>query len=250
MGRITKIEEKLASLVEKPFRNRNGFDPLSIEISLKRLIEQKRKNILGRIVIPNSFSIIIDEYSYDEYEPFFDSLKASLERSLNAWIKEKGYEFHSRVAFRIKKGSLENRCFDIFAGYRRENVASPPYSPLLYNPPAPRLTKEGTGGLSINVTKALIGELIDKSTGEVFDIHEGENIIGRAEDCDITIYDPTVSEMHACIYSKHGRFILEDIGSRNGTRVNYEKVNKKVLADNNSIKLGDTELLFLMKKDD
>jgi hypothetical protein len=53
MGIITRIEDKLGNLVENPFRTRSGVDLLGIEICLKRLMELKRRNIFGKVVVPN-----------------------------------------------------------------------------------------------------------------------------------------------------------------------------------------------------
>jgi pSer/pThr/pTyr-binding forkhead associated (FHA) protein len=46
------------------------------------------------------------------------------------------------------------------------------------------------------------------------------NLLGRAGDNTIAIDDPTVSSHHARMSFRSGQWILEDLGSRNGTRVN------------------------------
>jgi hypothetical protein len=46
------------------------------------------------------------------------------------------------------------------------------------------------------------------------------NLLGRAEDNTIRVDDVTVSSHHARVSFRSGQWILEDIGSRNGTRVN------------------------------
>lgn len=46
------------------------------------------------------------------------------------------------------------------------------------------------------------------------------SLFGRAADNTIRIDDPTVSQHHARIAFQSGQWILEDLGSRNGTRVN------------------------------
>jgi hypothetical protein len=252
MGRISRIEEKLASLVEKPFRVNNKLDPMHIEIVLKRLAEQKKKDILGKFIIPNSFSIVIDADIYDEHTPFLDSLRDSLKMSIGAWIREKGYEVVNEITFQFKKGSLDKTSFDVFAYYsnekNRKNSSSS--TPPPFNSSSPLQEKESEEGLSgvQKKPKGLIGELTDTRTGEVFDIFKEEIIIGRSLDCDVMIEDLTVSEIHAYVYSKQGKIILEDLGSKNGTRVNYEKVSNKVLTDEDRIIVGSTELIFRHKR--
>src|SRR3989304_8157162 len=133
MGRITKIEEKLAILVEKPFLNRNVFDPLNIEIGIKKQIEKEKKNVLGTIMIPNKFTVIISERVYGEYEPFIEIFRKSLQTSLRQWIKEKGYESVHELIVQFKKGTIGHEIFDVIAFYDQGNggtssIASPSLS--------------------------------------------------------------------------------------------------------------------------
>jgi hypothetical protein len=48
--------------------------------------------------------------------------------------------------------------------------------------------------------------------------------IGRAKDCDCVLTDPTVSRHHAELRRDGERWLLRDLGSRNGTRVNGMRV--------------------------
>jgi hypothetical protein len=74
---------------------------------------------------------------------------------------------------------------------------------------------------------------------------EGDTIIGRSEECDVTIFDPSVSRRHARVRIADGRVILEDLGSRNGCRVNGTHVKRPVdLSDGDRIRLGTQELVF------
>jgi ABC-type multidrug transport system ATPase subunit len=69
-------------------------------------------------------------------------------------------------------------------------------------------------------------------------------IIGRA-DADIVISDSYISSRHAQIKELNENWIIEDIGSRNGTFVNDERITCAVqLKPNDKIQLGSTILLF------
>jgi pSer/pThr/pTyr-binding forkhead associated (FHA) protein len=66
-----------------------------------------------------------------------------------------------------------------------------------------------------------------------------ENIIGRAAENTIPIVDETVSTRHARLAFYKGQWLLEDLGSRNGTQVNDIPVNgPMVLTDGDRIQLG------------
>jgi hypothetical protein len=44
--------------------------------------------------------------------------------------------------------------------------------------------------------------------------------LGRSRECDCVLADPSVSRRHAELRRDGGRWLLRDLGSRNGTRVN------------------------------
>jgi serine phosphatase RsbU (regulator of sigma subunit) len=79
-----------------------------------------------------------------------------------------------------------------------------------------------------------------------YELKEGQNPIGRLPDNPISIIHPTVSGRHAVIHAQGGEFVLEDIGSRNGTFVNQQRVVGRVkLNHNDAIRFGDLNAFFL-----
>lgn len=72
-----------------------------------------------------------------------------------------------------------------------------------------------------------------------------ETKIGRASTNDIVIDVNQVSRVHASIMVGPAFVTLKDLGSRNGTFVNGVKVESLVLANGDSIKIGECEMRFL-----
>jgi uncharacterized Zn finger protein (UPF0148 family) len=78
-----------------------------------------------------------------------------------------------------------------------------------------------------------------------FDIHPGETILGRSPDCHVTIEDPLVSRQHAKVILQGDEVFLEDLGSRNGLRINNRTIKGTVrLSDGDRIRIGTQELVF------
>ena len=50
-------------------------------------------------------------------------------------------------------------------------------------------------------------------------------VIGRSMGCDLTLSDPTVSRWHAELVRDGERWVVRDMGSTNGTRVNGDVVS-------------------------
>jgi len=60
--------------------------------------------------------------------------------------------------------------------------------------------------------------------GERWTLDEEYTTIGRSNDCDVVLPDRQVSRQHAGIERDDGGYLLHDLGSKNGTFVNGEKV--------------------------
>lgn len=79
-------------------------------------------------------------------------------------------------------------------------------------------------------------------------LQKDENAIGRQNSCEIELADDSVSREHALIKRMEQDWELTDSGSRNGLRVNGQKVKNRVLCDGDLITIGDYELIFVVNK--
>lgn len=69
--------------------------------------------------------------------------------------------------------------------------------------------------------------------------------IGRAGDCQIVIDDTYASQQHARVREDNGGFVVEDLGSTNGTYVNGRKISYPLeLRHGDRIKIGKTVFEF------
>lgn len=75
------------------------------------------------------------------------------------------------------------------------------------------------------------------------DVGEGDLVVGRAADCDLTLDDPYLSRHHARLRLTDGSARVEDLGSANGTLVNGSRVESAVeVAEDDVVRMSDTEL--------
>ncbi len=67
-------------------------------------------------------------------------------------------------------------------------------------------------------------------------------VIGRGRGADVVIADSTISRAHLAIgYDAEG-FFMQDLGSRNGTRVNGQPEPRARLSDGDRLQLGKLQL--------
>ena len=77
-----------------------------------------------------------------------------------------------------------------------------------------------------------------------------ETIIGRNPSTDITLLDEGISREHAIVSLDEatGEYVLEDLQSTNGTKVNGKRVRSATLADGDEIEVGHTKFKFVLNE--
>jgi adenylate cyclase len=79
------------------------------------------------------------------------------------------------------------------------------------------------------------GELVPVGGGDVIPLLRDRLTLGRRESCDISLRFPNVSGRHCELYFGDGIWHLRDLGSTNGTKVNGQRVQDRVLRPGDEI---------------
>ncbi|MEJ7590042.1 MAG: FHA domain-containing protein [Planctomycetaceae bacterium] len=77
--------------------------------------------------------------------------------------------------------------------------------------------------------RRFLGKLVPCGGGDPIPLLESPLLVGRRSACDITLKFPDVSSRHCTLTYEEGFWVVDDCGSRNGVRVNGERVERKVL---------------------
>src|SRR6266581_2132452 len=79
-------------------------------------------------------------------------------------------------------------------------------------------------------------------------VFEGPSVVlGRAGGgADVEVADPEMSRSHAAIDCHGARFVLRDLGSRNGTFLGAERIQSRELEDRAEFRLGGTRFMLLV----
>ena len=77
---------------------------------------------------------------------------------------------------------------------------------------------------------------VTPAEGETFvrEVEADSQVIGRSTKCDVSIPDRFLSRRHARLYKKNDQWLIEDLGSRNGTFVNGTRIGRP-----EQVKMGD-----------
>ncbi|MGH2819063.1 MAG: FHA domain-containing protein FhaB/FipA [Actinomycetota bacterium] len=110
-------------------------------------------------------------------------------------------------------------------------AAAAPAAPTPSRPPSRRAKK---------TPKRLAVIEGDVLRGKSFDLKD-EIIIGRADKCHLKLDDSYVSQVHARIFANDEAYMVEDLGSTNGTYLNRNRVTSATeLQRGDRVKIGKT----------
>jgi serine phosphatase RsbU (regulator of sigma subunit)/pSer/pThr/pTyr-binding forkhead associated (FHA) protein len=87
---------------------------------------------------------------------------------------------------------------------------------------------------------------IQPAQGDSFDftVEKSPTFVGRSADCELTLSDRFLSRRHARIFRDGETWMIEDLGSRNGTDVDERKISEPTqLRDGNLIRLSGTLMI-------
>ncbi len=77
-----------------------------------------------------------------------------------------------------------------------------------------------------------------------FPLNRDRIIIGREVSCDVMLNNNSVSRTHSEIVRLAEGYLLKDLGSRNGTFVNGQRIEETLLQDGDTVTIGDVILKF------
>lgn len=214
---IARFEERLERGVEGFFGRvfRSGLRPVELGRKLEREIDHRRTvGVGGRTIVPNSFTFTLSSADRDQLADMVDRLRSDLADAAREHARDEGYRFTGpvEVIFDSDEG-LTAGLFRLDARFRAAEGGA------------------GTGVLVLpDGTRVPLGEYAVS--------------IGRGADSVIVLGDPNVSRRHAEVRPRGDGYVVVDLGSTNGTRVNGALVSERPLADGDVLSFGATHLRF------
>lgn len=74
--------------------------------------------------------------------------------------------------------------------------------------------------------------------GQTVILSDGSTLYGREEDCDVFLDDITVSRKHCAFELEDDAVTIKDLGSTNGTYVNSQAIETKLLEAGDVVQIG------------
>ena len=213
---LQQFERRLERLVEGVFAKafRSGVQPVEIGRRLRREMDQHRSIGVRGTIVPNHFAVALSPTDHENFQSFADSLTRDLADYAREHAREEQYTFVGPV--------LVELTLDPGLGAGQFLVSAS--------------IEESTGGGSV-------GSLV-LADGRRIGLGDEPVTIGRLPECEVPVNDPNVSRRHAEVRRQGADYVVVDLGSTNGTRVNGAGVRERRLADGDEISVGNTTLRF------
>ena len=94
------------------------------------------------------------------------------------------------------------------------------------------------------MSRARLVAMTGPLAGSTFPVGDSGATIGRGTGCDVVLADATVSRRHCVVRPDGDEFVIEELGSRHGTRVGCEPVMLRTLRHGDRIHVGQCTLAF------
>lgn len=248
MNAIQRLERLLQRSIERPFTRLAGsqLQPVEIARALAKELVINRRVGVGRIYAPNWFQAQLSEQDFRQCEPFLRQLEQEIGQDLIHQAQRRKYEFVGAVVVELL-ANAELRRGDILASAEIRQTEDTQRPRVQGAPSVARTSVFPVAGTPEAMLPATVGDTITLSVRDERGREQrlqmaGESLtFGRGLENDVVLDSLTVSREHARLERTDGLF-LEDLGSRNGTFVNGQRVQRARVGPGDRIRLGATEL--------
>jgi hypothetical protein len=218
MSWFVRIEEACAAFIERAFANMfpSDLEPAQIARKLVATMEARTQNIVNTMVAPKGYAVYINPADYTRLAPH----KSYLENEWCALLTDVAARVGIQFANGAPQVSLREDA-DVVAG---------------------AIDIEVENGERSRRAEAFALRLLKGMPGEQLYRVSGATRIGRNEQSDIVLMDPSVSRIHALLDVREGELTIRDEGSSNGTFVNGRRIQNSALQPGDIIAFGKTEM--------
>jgi hypothetical protein len=253
MSFFRSIENKLEGLVEGGFGRafKSSVQPVELAHKLAKEMGDHKTVGVSNVYVPNEFEIYLGADDFEHLSSFGDSLKGELSNYVTAFARREGWTLVAAPRIELFKDD-DLRVGEFGIATRTVNEPAPEPAPVAAPPmatppvaaPGPMTDQTVLYDRPVRPAPRPAPAAVLRGPGGDLALGEAVTLIGRSRRCDVVVNDPNVSRQHAEIRLQGGSYLLRDLGSTNGTRVNRRDVRQHTLQDGDRIEVGTTELRF------
>ena len=110
--------------------------------------------------------------------------------------------------------------------------------------PATQVHAPPSGDLGFTERRCQLVVLSGAEAGRTVEVGKAAFAVGKDDDCDLVLTDPTVSRTHFVLEQQQGAFVIRDPGSTNGTWIDQHRIREAWLRPGTVLRAGQVQLRF------
>ena len=255
----------MESLVEGVFGRafRKQVHPVEIAKGLTKQMDENRMVSVSRTYAPNDFTIHLSKADAESIQAYQDALRDELIQYASTHAQSKSYHLMTppKVRF-VTEDSLRFGEFGVTAKLTGGDGPREKDAPNDTSGQTRIFRSEKTGGeaegrdqgtSAISAEEArrhgLVREIVELVLEDGPYPLEGRGpwSIGRSEENDIVIRDPNVSRRHAKLSRLENGFVIEDLGSTNGTLLDGAPIDRERIESGDELTFGGVTGRFVRR---
>ena len=249
MSVLRSLESKIAGLVEGTFSRafRSEVRPVEIARKLAREMEEHKSLSVSRTYVPNEYRVYLSPRDRARFHDYEDALAEELGGYLLEYARRERLALLSRPVIEFET--------DDRLGLGEFGIQTSVVQPA--REPEPAAAREEGGRTMIYGTAGRAPEALEERPrlnqekplllidGKRMVVGPAGVTLGRSRECDVVLSDPNVSRQHAEIRPRGGSWVLNDLGSTNGSCLNGRRIEApEVVRPGDEIELGTSVITF------
>ena len=246
MSVLRNLEAKIEGLVEGAFSRafKSRVQPVELARKLAKEMEDGKTVSVSRVYVPNDYCIFLSPEDREQFATYEEALQKELsdyllEHARSArltLVTRPSIAFETDERLRVGEFGIQAR---LVGGPDPDEGGEEPAAgfghTMVYSPDreARRLVAPPTGRRAM-----LVG------AGKRTVLSGSRALLGRSRECDVVLDDPNVSRRHAELRREGDTWVVADLGSTNGVRVNGHQVPEAALEPGDQLELGVSRLTF------
>jgi hypothetical protein len=260
MSVLRTLESKLTGLIEGTFNRafRSEVRPVEIARKLAREMEEHKSQTLTRTFVPNEYRVFLSPRDRERFEGYEDALADELAGYLLEHARREELTLPARPVIEFETdGRLGLGEFGIQTGMVAPDEFHEHEPEHDYEPEPERVPQPQAGRTMVYGNAGRLAEPLEERAhtraptalllvdGHRMVVGPGGATLGRSRQCDVVLNDPNVSRQHAELRPRGSSWVLSDLGSTNGSRINGHPVERsEVVRPGDEIERGATILRF------
>jgi hypothetical protein len=260
------IEKRMESLVEGVFGRafKRQVHPVEIAKGLTKQMDEHRMVSVSRTYAPNDFTIHLSKDDAESMQAYQSALTEELIQYASTHARSKGYHLMTPPKIRfVTEDSLRFGEFGVTAkltggdGPREKDApedTSGQTRIFRTDEIAGEDDPQGTAAISAEEARrqGLAREVVELALEDKTYPLEGPGpwSIGRSEENDIVIANPNVSRRHARLSRLENGFVVEDLGSTNGTLLDDAPIERERIESGDVLTFGGITAHFVRRTND